>query len=139
GARLGALLVASHASLRDDYEVSIPALGALVELAAAEPGVWGARLTGGGFGGSVVIVASADAGRAVGTRSGAAHREAGGGTPRRRIASRPEKRRGCSGQRSVPLARRGDGPPTRREMPAADPRKRRGTRRRPTHRAVEKA
>jgi len=37
--------------LRDDYEVSVPELDLLVALADAEPAVWGARLTGGGFGG----------------------------------------------------------------------------------------
>lgn len=53
---LGALFDASHASLRDDYEVSIPAIDRLVELARRHGAVHGARLTGGGFGGSVVIV-----------------------------------------------------------------------------------
>src|SRR5262249_4338037 len=55
--RLGPLLGASHASLRDDFEVSIPAIDALVELAVAHDGVYGARLTGGGFGGSIVAIA----------------------------------------------------------------------------------
>jgi galactokinase len=64
--RLGALLVASHASLRDDYDVSVPELDALVELATADANVWGARLTGGGFGGSVVIAARTGAEREVG-------------------------------------------------------------------------
>lgn len=53
---LGALFAASHASLRDDYEVSTPTLDRVVE-AALEAGALGARLTGGGFGGSVVVVA----------------------------------------------------------------------------------
>jgi galactokinase len=53
---LGALLAASHASLRDDYEVSTPTLDGLVE-AALGAGAIGARLTGGGFGGSVVALA----------------------------------------------------------------------------------
>lgn len=52
----GALMVASHASLRDDYEVSTPQLDALVELACAVPGVFGARMTGGGFGGCIVAL-----------------------------------------------------------------------------------
>jgi UDPglucose--hexose-1-phosphate uridylyltransferase len=52
--RLGRLMAASHASLRDDYEVSCPELDLLVDLAARTPGVLGARLTGGGFGGSTV-------------------------------------------------------------------------------------
>ena len=47
----GELLREGHCSLRDDYEVSIPELDALCELADAEPGVYGSRLTGAGFGG----------------------------------------------------------------------------------------
>lgn len=54
---LGALLDASHRSLRDDFEVSTPEIDALVRIAQAEPGVLGARLTGGGFGGSIVALA----------------------------------------------------------------------------------
>ncbi len=50
----GALMYASHASLRDDYQVSCPELDFLVEGARGLPGVLGARLTGGGFGGSTV-------------------------------------------------------------------------------------
>ena len=53
--RFGALLSASHASLRDDFEVSLPAIDAIVEKAAQTPGVFGARITGGGFGGCVVV------------------------------------------------------------------------------------
>jgi galactokinase len=59
--RVGALMNASHTSLRDDYEVSGPELDLLVELARAQPGVYGARLTGAGFGGCVVALAHADA------------------------------------------------------------------------------
>jgi galactokinase len=66
--RLGELLHAGHASLRDDYEVSAPELDLLVGLAEEEPDVHGARLTGGGFGGAVVVFARAGSGRAVGTR-----------------------------------------------------------------------
>jgi len=47
-------MAASHASLRDDYEVSCPELDILVELALALPTCHGARLTGAGFGGSTV-------------------------------------------------------------------------------------
>lgn len=54
--RLGALLRASHASLRDDFEVSTPELDALVGLACAVPGCLGARLMGAGFGGSVLAL-----------------------------------------------------------------------------------
>jgi galactokinase len=58
---LGALLDASHASLRDDFEVSTPALDRLVERARRDPAVLGARMTGGGFGGSIVALRSVGA------------------------------------------------------------------------------
>lgn len=53
--RFGALMVASHASQRDDYAVSLPEIDALVGGALAA-GAIGARLTGGGFGGSIVAL-----------------------------------------------------------------------------------
>lgn len=53
---LGRLLDASHASLRDLYEVSVPPLDVLVELLCGLPGALGARLMGAGFGGSVIAV-----------------------------------------------------------------------------------
>ena len=59
-AALGPLLAAGHASLRDDFEVSTAELDALVE-ALVEAGALGARLTGAGFGGCVVALASRDA------------------------------------------------------------------------------
>lgn len=52
----GALMNASHASLRDDFEVSVPGLDRLVALLQAQPGVYGARLTGAGFGGACVAL-----------------------------------------------------------------------------------
>jgi galactokinase len=55
---LGPLLLESHASLRDDFEVSTPELDSLVE-DAVRAGALGARLTGAGFGGSVVVLAPA--------------------------------------------------------------------------------
>ncbi len=57
----GRLMNESHASLRDDYEVSCAELDTLVELCGSEPGVLGARLTGAGFGGSAVALATAAA------------------------------------------------------------------------------
>jgi galactokinase len=57
----GALMNASHASLRDDYEVSVPALDALVALLQRHPAVFGARLTGAGFGGACVALCQAGA------------------------------------------------------------------------------
>ena len=55
----GALMFASHASLRDLYEVSIPELDALVRIARKLPGCLGARLTGAGFGGCTVNLVEA--------------------------------------------------------------------------------
>lgn len=60
-AGLGALMSASHASLRDDYEVSGPALDAAVDLADRSPGCLGARMTGGGFAGCVVALVRTEA------------------------------------------------------------------------------
>ena len=54
--RLGGLFYESHASQRDDFEVSVPEIDLLVDLTADDPYVFGARLTGGGFGGSVVLL-----------------------------------------------------------------------------------
>ena len=62
--RLGALCSASHASMRDDYEVSTPEIDALVAMAEGHSGIHGARLTGGGFGGAVVLLAHAGRGAA---------------------------------------------------------------------------
>ena len=64
-AALGEAMQASHASLRDDFEVSTPVLDELVATLVAEGGVIGARLTGAGFGGCVVALVEA------GTRVGA--------------------------------------------------------------------
>ncbi|MCA9260462.1 MAG: galactokinase [Planctomycetales bacterium] len=60
--QVGQLMYASHASLRDDYEVSCPELDALVEAArkvGREGGVIGSRMTGGGFGGCTVTLVDA--------------------------------------------------------------------------------
>ena len=61
--RLGALFNASHASMRDDYEVSTPEVDTLVDIAQRHPAMFGARLTGGGFGGAVVMLAAPGEGR----------------------------------------------------------------------------
>jgi galactokinase len=58
-ARFGELMNDSHASLRDDYQVSIPELDALAAALRAAPGVYGARLTGAGFGGACVALCRA--------------------------------------------------------------------------------
>lgn len=56
-AELGALMRASHESLRDDFDVTGPQLDALAEAAWAQSGVIGARMTGAGFGGCAVVLA----------------------------------------------------------------------------------
>lgn len=60
-AELGELMSASHASLRDDYEVSCAELDEAVAAVAGEPGVYGSRMTGGGFGGCTVSVLEREA------------------------------------------------------------------------------
>jgi galactokinase len=66
--RLGALFAASHASMRDDFQVSVPVVDELVAIAAADADVYGARLTGGGFGGAIVALVRAGTGRDVAER-----------------------------------------------------------------------
>jgi galactokinase len=63
--RFGHLMYQSHASLRDDYEVSCKELDLLVDLASSRPGVYGTRMTGGGFGGCTVNLIRADCAAAV--------------------------------------------------------------------------
>jgi galactokinase len=65
-AEFGALMAASHASLRDDYEVSCPELDRMAGIASDLDGVFGARMTGGGFGGSVIALIPEGAAPAVG-------------------------------------------------------------------------
>jgi galactokinase len=72
-AALGRLFNASHASQRDDYECSVPEVDQLVAIAQAEPGVLGARLTGGGFGGSIVALVRSGEGAAVAARVAGAY------------------------------------------------------------------
>jgi galactokinase len=63
--RLGVLFHESHVSMRDDYEITVPEIDLLVKLAETHPQVFGARMTGGGFGGSIVVAAAAGAGAAI--------------------------------------------------------------------------
>jgi galactokinase len=58
--RFGSLMYESHRSLRDDFEVSCAELDLLVDLAAACEGVYGSRMTGGGFGGCTVSLVKKD-------------------------------------------------------------------------------
>jgi galactokinase len=66
--RLGRLFYESHASQRDDFAVSVPEVDLLVRLTEDDPRVFGARLTGGGFGGSIVILVRDGDARAVADR-----------------------------------------------------------------------
>jgi galactokinase len=59
-AEVGKLMAASHKSLRDFFEVSSKELDIMVELAIRQPGVLGARMTGGGFGGSTINLVEVD-------------------------------------------------------------------------------
>ena len=68
--QFGELLTASHASLRDDFEVSGIELDTLVETALRQPGVLGARMTGAGFGGSSIALVEKDQVPAVTTAVG---------------------------------------------------------------------
>jgi galactokinase len=72
-AAFGELMVASHISLRDDYEVSCAELDAMVEAAWDAPGVIGARMTGGGFGGCAVALVEAERAEAFSTQVAAAY------------------------------------------------------------------
>jgi galactokinase len=67
--------------MRDDYEVSIPEIDLLVKLARGEREIYGARLTGGGFGGSVVMLAAKGSGRTTAERIAAAYAARSGQTP----------------------------------------------------------
>jgi len=61
---IGPLLTASHASMRDDFEITVPQIDVAVT-AALEAGAYGARMTGGGFGGCVLALIDADRAEAV--------------------------------------------------------------------------
>jgi galactokinase len=77
----GRAMTDSHNSLRDDFEVSTPEVDALVARLAATPGVLGARMTGGGFGGVVVALCRAgDAAEVAGEFGGTVHRPSPGAT-----------------------------------------------------------
>jgi galactokinase len=74
----GQLMYASHASLRDDYEVSCAELDAVVEIARAigeNGGVYGCRMTGGGFGGCAVALVKTEAVEAISKKIGADYRQ----------------------------------------------------------------
>jgi len=80
-AEAGQLMNASHESLRDDYNVSCPELDLMVELARAAPGAYGARMTGGGFGGCTVSLVEASAAARFAESVGPAYKKATGVAP----------------------------------------------------------
>jgi galactokinase len=86
---LARLFAESHVSMRDDYEVSVPEIDLLVALAREEADVLGARLTGGGFGGSVVMLARRGAGAAAARRLAARYAERSGRVPRVLVPAAP--------------------------------------------------
>src|SRR5665647_1498607 len=77
---VGPLFNASHASMRDDFEISCPELDLAVEVATAH-GALGARMTGGGFGGSAIALVPADSTAAVTSAVIQAFADRGFGTP----------------------------------------------------------
>jgi galactokinase len=60
-ARFGELMDASHVSMRDDYEITVPDIDTLVKIAQRQPGCYGSRMTGGGFGGCTVSLVETQA------------------------------------------------------------------------------
>lgn len=89
--QIGALMYASHKSLRDDYEVSCPELDLLVDLAqdlGKDKGVIGARMTGGGFGGCTVNLVDTQLANAVAEKIADAYQSKTGITPTL-LTSRP--------------------------------------------------
>ena len=79
--RFGELMNDSHRSMRDDFEVSTPEIDALVAIAQQQAGVFGARMTGGGFGGSVVMLVGRGAAREIAELAATRYRTERGGTP----------------------------------------------------------
>jgi galactokinase len=78
---VGALFAASHASMRDDYAITTPDIDTLVAIGQADPAIHGARMTGGGFGGAVVMLARAGQGRAAAERIAHAYAAPSGRRP----------------------------------------------------------
>ena len=73
GEMLGNLFARSQVSMRDDFEVTISEIDTLVDLTGRQEGVFGARMTGGGFGGSIVAMARRGTGLAAARRAAEAY------------------------------------------------------------------
>jgi galactokinase len=84
--KLGELFFEGHASLRDDYEASTAELDRLVEL-AFDHGATAARMTGGGFGGSMLALVERDAAHDFGETVAAAYQRTAGEAPAVRICT----------------------------------------------------
>lgn len=78
---LGSLMNASHTSMRDDFEISSSELNVMVELAQAQAGCYGARMTGGGFGGCAVALVQEQAAAEFAERVAAGYEQATGIKP----------------------------------------------------------
>jgi len=89
--RLGLAMAESHRSLRDDYEVSSPELDLMVDLANRVTGVYGARMTGGGFGGCTVNLVAAEAVPAFTTKVASAYQARMGIVPEIRVCTASER------------------------------------------------
>jgi galactokinase len=77
----GRLMAESHESMRDDFEITVPEVDRMVELNAGVPGVFGARMTGGGFGGCTISLVEAGAVERFTATVGPAYQAATGLTP----------------------------------------------------------
>ena len=93
----GSLMYASHDSLSQDYQVSCPELDTLVRLAREIPGVYGCRMTGGGFGGCVVALVDEAQAALAGEEFGRKYKEATGILPARFLT------RAAAGPKVTPL------------------------------------
>jgi len=78
---MGRLMDDSHTSMRDDFEISCDELNTMVAIARQEPGCYGARMTGGGFGGCAVALVHAGAAPAFAGRVAANYQQTTGLTP----------------------------------------------------------
>ena len=86
-ALFGKLMADSHASLRDDFEVSCEELDLMVRLAEDADGVYGARMTGGGFGGCAIALVQADQVKRFKTTVGVEYERATGRAPELYVSS----------------------------------------------------
>ena len=80
-AKMGRLMDASHTSMRDDFEISCDELNAMVTCARQQEACYGARMTGGGFGGCAVALVRADAAQDFAATVADCYQESTGLTP----------------------------------------------------------